>query len=394
MIEITDAATLRTRLDADESMVDVVVQNVDVDGAVDRLLVHPLDRSYFFGCTGRPGQLEQLMMAGALVFPRLQGLPFDTYRTELYRPDELFAGFVPSDPCSYCDTPDAAIYDYWSATGGPVADSMVHALVRRLHDHAITDALTAFLADDGRSRRAVAVMGGHDLARAADGPFAEIARLARTLTRDGFLLVSGGGPGAMEATHLGAWFASAPDERLDAALATLALAPRFDDFDFVTQAFAVVQENSDVVPAPSLGIPTWLYGHEPPTIFATHIAKYFDNSLREDGLVSVARRGIVFAPGGPGTVQEMFQDAAQNSYFALGEASPMVLLGIDFWTNAVPAVSLLRAIDPSSPWHDIVSVVDTGAEAAAVLQAQRPIGRPAEPWSFCKAHCQPAPVSG
>ncbi len=394
MIEVSDSGALRARLDAGESMVDVVVQNVDVDGAVDRLVARRLGRTYFFGCTGRPGQLEALMSAGALVFPRIEGLPFDTYRTELYRPAELFAGFVPSDPCSYCHTPDAAIYDYWVATGGPVADSMVHALVRRLHDHAITDALTEFLGEDGRNRRSVAVMGGHDLARAIDGPFAEIARLARTLTRDGFLMVSGGGPGAMEATHLGAWFAAAPDDRLDHALAVLARAPRFDDFEFVTQAFAVVEANRDVVPVPSLGIPTWLYGHEPPTIFATHIAKYFDNSLREDGLVSVARRGIVFAPGGAGTVQEMFQDAAQNSYFALGEASPMVLLGTKFWTETVPAVPLLRAIDPSSPWQDLVSVVDTGAEAAAVLHAQQPMPRASDAWSFCKAHCGPAPAAG
>ena len=30
-----------------------------------------------------------------------------------------------------------------------------------------------------------------------------------------------------------------------------------------------------------LGIPTWLYGHEPTTPFARVIAKYFQNSIRE-----------------------------------------------------------------------------------------------------------------
>ena len=38
----------------------------------------------------------------------------------------------------------------------------------------------------------------------------------------------------------------------------------------------------------SLGIPTWYYGNEPPNLFASHAGKYFFNSVREDGLVSIA----------------------------------------------------------------------------------------------------------
>lgn len=393
MIEISTLATLTARLDACEPMTDVAVHGLDVDAVVDRLLAADLTSTYFFGCDGAAASLGRLIEAGASLFPKLKGLPFDPYRSELYSPTELFAGFDPADPCSYCRTPDAEIYEYWSGSGGRQASAMAHALARRLHDHAISDALEEFLRVDGRDRRAVAVMGGHDLVRAADGPYGEIARLARTLTRDGFLMVSGGGPGAMEATHLGAWLADAPNERLDAALETLAIAPRFDDYAFVTQAFAVVAANPDVVPCASLGIPTWLYGHEPPTIFATCIAKYFDNSAREDGLVSVARRGIVFAPGQAGTVQELFQDAAQNAYLALGEASPMILLGRDFWTTTMPAVPLLDAIDPGAPWHEIVVVVDSASEAVAALHRRQPIPARHPSWSFCAAHCaEPEPV--
>ena len=388
MIEISNIEDLVARLDAGDPLVDVVLQNLALDGLVDRLLAAGLTSTYLFGCRAEAVDLARLMEAGAAVFPVLTGLPFDPYRAELYTPQELFAGFEPTDPCSYCRTADAQIYDYWTATGGPQADSIVHALARRLHDHAVADALGDFLGADGRDRIAIAVMGGHDLLRAVDGPYAEIARLARTLTRDGFLMVSGGGPGAMEATHLGAWLADAPDDRLDRALAILASAPRFDDLGFVAQAFAVVAANPEVVPRPSLGIPTWLYGHEPPTIFATHIAKYFDNSAREDGLVSVARRGIVFAPGGAGTVQELFQDAAQNSYFALGEASPMILLGRDFWTETMPAKALLDAISPEAPWHDIVTIVDNAVEAAAAFGELMPMPSTGSRWSFCDAHCE------
>ena len=387
MIEISDESVLVARLDGGEPLVDVVLQGLNLAGLIDRLVRHSLSSTFFFGCQAAAVDLGRLIEAGASVFPRLAGLPFDPYRSDLYTPAELFDGFEAADPCSYCHTPDAQIYDYWSSTGGAQADSLVHALARRLHDHSVSQALSDFLAVDGRAQNAVAVMGGHDVLRATDGPYAEIARLSRTLTREGFIMVSGGGPGAMEATHLGAWLADAADDRLDAALVILATAPRFDDIDFVARAFAVVAANADVTPCPSLGIPTWLYGHEPPTIFATCIAKYFDNSAREDGLVSIARRGIIFAPGRAGTVQELFQDAAQNSYFALGEASPMILLGREFWTTTMPAKPLLDAINPGAPWHEIVTVVETGVEAVEALRAFQPLAATAPGWSFCAAHC-------
>ncbi|MEO6469851.1 MAG: hypothetical protein ABIP21_12195 [Acidimicrobiia bacterium] len=394
MIEISDESALVAWLDRGDPLVDVVLQGLDLEGVTDRLVRSSLTGTFFFGCQASAADFGRLIEAGASVFPQLAGLPFDPYRADLYTPAELFDGFDAADPCSYCRTPDAQIYDYWASTGGAQADSLVDALARRLHDHSVSQALADFLAVDDRGRQAVAVMGGHDLLRATQGPYAEIARLSRSLTRNGFLMVSGGGPGAMEATHLGAWLADAPDDRLDVALKILADAPRFDDIKFVAQAFAVVHTNAHVTPRPSLGIPTWLYGHEPPTIFATSVAKYFDNSAREDGLVSIARRGIVFAPGGAGTVQEIFQDAAQNSYFALGEASPMVLLGRDFWTTTMPAMPLLDAINPSAPWHEIVKVVDTGAEAVEALRSCLPMPATAPGWSFCAAHCgDTAPVA-
>ena len=43
--------------------------------------------------------------------------------------------------------------------------------------------------------------------------------------------------------------------------------------------------------------PTWFYGHEPPNVFADHVAKYFRNAIREDVLLQVCDAGIVFLPG-------------------------------------------------------------------------------------------------
>ena len=94
----------------------------------------------------------------------------------------------------------------------------------------------------------------------------------------------------MEATHLGAWMAGRTVKEVDKAINILAAAPEFKDEGWLQTAFEVIR----LFPQKkyhSLGIPTWLYGHEPSTPFATDIAKYFDNSIREDTILTVAFGG-------------------------------------------------------------------------------------------------------
>ena len=86
-------------------------------------------------------------------------------------------------------------------------------------------------------------------------------------------------------------------------------------------------------------------------------------------------------------MQELFQDAAQNQYFALGEASPMVLLDVDFWTTPTPAWPLLDAMRRDTDWGRLVALVDTPEAAIAHLRAHAPMPATTEPWSFCVAHC-------
>ena len=145
----------------------------------------------------------------------------------------------------------------------------------------------------------------------------------------------------MEATHLGAWLAGQQDEAVDEALSIMAPAPSFRDDGWLATAFAVAER----YPHPkydSLGIPTWLYGHEPTAVFATHIAKFFENSIREDSILTLAYGGIIYTPGSAGTVQEVFQEAVQNHYLSFGFSSPMVFLGKDFWCNDMPVYPLLE----------------------------------------------------
>src|SRR5690606_40234258 len=101
---------------------------------------------------------------------------------------------------------------------------------------------------------------------------------------------------------------------------------------------------------------------------ATHHAKYYDNSIREDGLLTVATSGVIFAPGRAGTLQEIFQDAAQN-YYARGEErfNPMVFLDVDeYWTvefNVRTVLERLLNDDQERNLH----WVDTVEEAVAAI---------------------------
>ncbi|MGI3782014.1 MAG: hypothetical protein ACRYG2_14695, partial [Janthinobacterium lividum] len=80
--------------------------------------------------------------------------------------------------------------------------------------------------------------------------------------------------------------------------------------------------------------------------------------------------GIVFAPGAAGTVQEIFQ-AANDRFYAAREtaAAPLVLLGADHWTRALPAWPLLDALARESPMAGAVHVVDDLDEALALVTA-------------------------
>jgi len=270
----------------------------------------------------------------------MEGVPYDVTRLALYSADDLYAGFDPADPASFDTCYDTLTYNHFVATGKH-GSSALESLARALHDHGIHVALNEFFRDRDH-RSCVGIMGGHALLR-TDNMFRKVVLLCKRLTEEGFIMLSGGGPGAMEATHLGAWMAGRSAEEVDDALSILQIAPSFRDEGWLSTAFVVrnkYPQNKYV----SLGIPTWLYGHEPSTPFATHIAKFFENSIREDSILTLAFGGIVYTPGSAGTLQEIFQDAVQNHYLSFGFASPMIFMGRHFWTKEMPIYSLLKSL--------------------------------------------------
>ncbi|WP_223643032.1 LOG family protein [Corallococcus sp. EGB] len=369
MTELETLAAFEQYLREGRSLANVVLQGLDLRAWSDALLGADLPGTVFLGCLLEPATLHQVLERGAMVFPPFSGLPYCPYRGSLYTPEELYAGFDPTLPETYADTLDARVYAHWSSRGGAHPPSILETLAQRLHDHAISDALEEALVDQGKPRRVVAIMGGHSMLRGQDD-YRSVAELARSLVRLGFFLVSGGGPGAMEATHLGAWFASRADADLDAALAVLARAPSYKDRDWLSRAFEVratwpLRDAAEM--GDSLGIPTWLYGHEPPNPFATRIAKYFANSVREEGLLSIARGGVIYSPGSAGTVQEVFQDACQNHYNTVGVISPMVFLGREFWTKTRPVYPLLEHLARGQEYARHLLLTDSQADVVQAL---------------------------
>ena len=176
----------------------------------------------------------------------------------------------------------------------------------------------------------------------------------------------------MEAANLGAYLSGKSLSTLDLALETLAAAPSFrPSVDaWVRAAFAVRERFPDG--AASLGIPTWFYGHEPPNVLATAIAKYVRNAQREAVLLEVCQAGIVFLPGVGGTVQEVFQDACENYYADESSVASMVLVGRAYWTDELPAWPLLEALARGRAMESHVHLVDTVEEAAELFERPLP----------------------
>ena len=297
----------------------------------------------------------------------LNEVPYDVTRRQLYDAYDLYEDFHPDIPSTLRTCYDGKVYEHFIRTGKNALD-VRESLARTVHDHGVHSALNEFF-EQHDPHRCVGVMGGHALPRTTD-QYRKIVLLSKRLTELGFVMLSGGGPGAMEATHLGAWLAGRTQDEVDDALLMLTPSPSFHDDGWLSSAFYVMerypQQQKQYV---SLGIPTWLYGHEPSTPFASHIAKFFDNSIREDAILTLPYGGIIYTPGSAGTMQEIFQDAVQNHYVSVGLTSPMIFVGCDFWTNQMPVYPMLQNLMQTGMYKNLIlALTDDLDEVVQELQ--------------------------
>jgi hypothetical protein len=207
MIVLDDPDALAVWLEGREHLRGAVLQGLDLRGLGGRIGAFPAEGALFLGCELDPRLAEHIVSTGGILFPALPDMPFQPYRLRLYSSDELMEGYVHGRPGSYAETLDARIWAWFErichAVPGP--GDLLDVLAMRLHDHAIDLALFNLL-ESRDPPRIIGVMGGHGLGR--DEPaYREVARLGAMLAREGFLVATGGGPGAMEAALLGSWMA-------------------------------------------------------------------------------------------------------------------------------------------------------------------------------------------
>lgn len=321
--------------------------------------------------------------------------PFQPIRDTLYRPTELLAEFADRDPRSIVQSLDFRTFRYFVVNGRTAPNNAQAGRMQVLHDCSILRAMWAHL--DAARRPAAAIMGGHGEERGSS-TYLQVALIAKRLTEDGFLMASGGGPGCMEATHLGALLAGRSEGELGDVAGLLGAVPKLPDtrqivgsdgavdLDLVAALHAwwapavKVMRRYEQRGGDSLAIPTWHYGHEPTSPLARHVAKYFLNSIREDVLLALASAGVVFSPGRAGTLQEVFQGAAQNCYghpFA-----PMVFWDEQFWTEKLPVRPVLEGLFiglngmSKAEFDAKVLITSDVDEAVAFLRRARPAVAP------------------
>lgn len=363
LLEIENEAQALSLLKTHEGVIrNVAFQDIDFTQIAEEAENHTYSDCLFLGCEMSSKMLE-LIGRSSSVFPQLNK-PFKSFRSELYNADTLYEGYELGNPNSFESTFDQRVYKHYIENGKEASD-ISETLARSMHDHSISDAMGDFLKNFDE-RKVVSVMGGHGLKR-TDPAFRQVAIISKKLTESGILMVSGGGPGAMEATHLGAWMAGRSEAELDEAISMMSPWPSYTDelwFDSVMQ----VRHRFPNPKYVSLGVPTYLYGHEPSTPLATHIAKYFTNAIREDDILTIAKGGVIYSPGSAGTLQEIFQDAVQNHYLSFGYSSPMVFLNKDFWTNEMPIFPLLEHLVGKNKYKNLLlSLCDEPDEVAKAI---------------------------
>jgi len=328
----------------------------------------------FLGCEFKKDDAIHLISNGAIVYPKFAKLPYNPHRTALYTWQEL----METEDNNIRNTSDLRIYNHFIRS--KYNPPMDEAMAQRIHDYAIDVALRNIIEYDEfgmTKKKIIGFMGGHATPRGSEY-YVKVALAAKRLTEKGYFIATGGGPGVMEAANLGAYFGARKDEELVEAIGIMSDLKFEDDHlrdYFAVNYFEQAQKVLERYPhgMENLAIPTWFYGHEPSNLFASQIAKYFSNSIREDTLLAICLYGVIYAPGSAGTTQEIFQEAAQNHYGTFGYYSPMVFLGKKRYVEDTALYSVLHQLAVGMPYKELLYLTDDHELAVEFIEAHPPV---------------------
>lgn len=356
MIEIYSLYFLEEYLEKHDKLENLIFKNLDLRNIERKLLNFDIIDCIFIGCKFDKDLFEKLTITENYILPSLQ-LPFELFPRRLYSIEDLYNNFDPNTPQSYKNSTDYEIYTHFidHQSKGKLPPFM--QVTESIHDSSVRMALYEYVNKFNKPKNIIGVMGGHKIRR-DDEYYKRVALISKRLTEKGYMMVSGGGPGMMEATHLGAYFAYYEEATLLEAINKLSEAPLYSDEKWLTLSYKVIEKYPPKYRLNSLSVPTWVHGHEPPNPFPGKIAKFFSAAIRQEVLIEVTKGGIIYSPGSAGTLREIFQTVEQNHYNLYDNVYPMIFLNKNYWNEILPAYYFFTNEKTKSSLNNIITYLE------------------------------------